>query len=198
MGYYTKFMYLVIILLLWVGGVKLLHLNNDIKAMSTELGIIRNENEKLVKLVDDQKVRIESLEKEKKSLQQESNYLKDKVKTSSNRVVTKDLTSRGFSTINPTFYVIATAYTPNCKGCTGITKTGVNVRKTKKKIIAVDPRVIPLKSKVELIVDGKSWGYYYAEDIGGKIKGYRIDVLMRSYTQAKNFGRKKVKVRVIK
>jgi len=167
------------------------------KKMSTELRIMKEKNEEVEKQLQIKVKELEGLKKENDSLVRSNNYLKEKVKESiSNK--SKQLSSRGFSTINPTFYVIATAYTPRCDGCTGITKTGVNVHKTNKKIIAVDPRVIPLKSKVELIVDGKSWGYYHAEDTGGKIKGYRIDVLMKSYKQAIEFGRKKVKVRVIR
>lgn len=91
----------------------------------------------------------------------------------------------------------ATAYVATCSGCTGITKGGTDVRKWNNwKIIAVDPSVIPLKSKVELIVGGKSWGEYLADDIGGDIKGNRIDILMRTNAECIKFGRKGVTVRV--
>ncbi|MBD8498887.1 peptidoglycan DD-metalloendopeptidase family protein [Paenibacillus arenosi] len=95
------------------------------------------------------------------------------------------------------YHVEATAYTATCKGCTGITKGGTDVRKWEGwKIIAVDPSLIPLKSKVELIVEGVSWGIYDADDIGGDIKGNRIDILMETTQKAYTFGRKDVVIRV--
>ncbi|WP_018884225.1 peptidoglycan DD-metalloendopeptidase family protein [Paenibacillus massiliensis] len=91
----------------------------------------------------------------------------------------------------------ATAYVATCPGCIGITRGGTDVRTWKDwKIIAVDPSVIPLKSRVELIVDGVSWGEYLADDTGGDIKGNRLDILMETKAKALNFGRKNVLVRV--
>lgn len=95
------------------------------------------------------------------------------------------------------FQVEATAYVATCPGCIGITRGGTDVRKWKNwKIIAVDPSVIPLKSTVELIVDGVSWGDYLADDTGGDIKGNRIDILMETTSKALQFGRRDVVVRV--
>jgi len=70
------------------------------------------------------------------------------------------------------------------------TYTGVRPRRG---IVAVDPRVIPLHSK--LYVEG--YGYGQAEDIGGAIKGQRIDVFIPSLHEARKWGRKKVKVYVL-
>lgn len=94
----------------------------------------------------------------------------------------------------------ATAYVADCPGCTGITKTGLDVRDRTKdhRVIAVDPSVIPLYSTVEVkTIDGVS-GVYRALDIGGAIKGRRIDILMNKYEDAINFGRRKVQVRVLR
>ncbi|MFF2889457.1 peptidoglycan DD-metalloendopeptidase family protein [Paenibacillus sp. NPDC057967] len=91
----------------------------------------------------------------------------------------------------------ATAYVATCTGCIGITKGGTDVRSWKDwRIIAVDPSIIPLKSKVELIVNGVSWGEYLADDTGGDIKGKRIDILMETVSKCKEFGRQQVEVRV--
>ncbi|XOS93677.1 3D domain-containing protein [Brevibacillus laterosporus] len=73
--------------------------------------------------------------------------------------------------------------------------TDVSVWKNDK-IIAVDPSIIPLKSKVEVIVDGVSWGEYLADDTGGAIKGNKIDILMENDQKCRAFGRKQVLVRV--
>jgi 3D (Asp-Asp-Asp) domain-containing protein/LysM repeat protein len=90
--------------------------------------------------------------------------------------------------------VEATAYTANCTGCSGITKTGVNLKANPNaKVIAVDPTVIPLGSKV--YVEG--YGYATAEDIGGAIKGNRIDVFIPTQSGALQWGRKQVKVTIL-
>nr|WP_202128594.1 peptidoglycan DD-metalloendopeptidase family protein [Paenibacillus dendrobii] len=95
------------------------------------------------------------------------------------------------------FHVEATAYIAACPGCIGITRGGTDVRVWKNwKIIAVDPSVIPLKSTVELIVDGVSWGDYLADDTGGDIKGDRVDILMETNAKALKFGRRDIVVRV--
>ncbi|PLT27654.1 LysM peptidoglycan-binding and 3D domain-containing protein [Peribacillus deserti] len=91
--------------------------------------------------------------------------------------------------------VQATAYTADCEGCSGITATGVNIKDNPNaKVIAVDPQVIPLGSKV--YVEG--YGYATAEDTGGAIKGNRIDVFIPNEQNALNWGSKTVKVTVIK
>lgn len=95
----------------------------------------------------------------------------------------------------------ATAYTADCRGCIGITKTGIDVRHTTeysgRTVIAVDPEVIPLGSTVEVrladgtIIEGT------AQDTGGAIKGAKIDVLHETYDSAIEFGRQAVDVRIV-
>lgn len=90
--------------------------------------------------------------------------------------------------------VTATAYTASCKGCSGITKTGINIKANPhKKVIAVDPKIIPLGSKV--YVEG--YGPAIAGDIGGAIKGKRIDIFIPSKKAAIRFGVKKLNVTII-
>lgn len=94
--------------------------------------------------------------------------------------------------------VIATAYTAFCStGCTGKTKTGYDVSNTSyyngKRIIAVDPEIIPLYSLVQVSYEGNSF-QAYAIDTGGDIKNNRIDILMDSEQEANAFGRKNVRV----
>lgn len=92
------------------------------------------------------------------------------------------------------FYVEATAYGPDCVGCSGITATGINVgANPNMKLIAVDPNVIPLGSKVWV----EGYGYAIAGDTGGDIKGNRIDVLYPSEAAAYSWGRRTVKIRVL-
>ncbi|MGG1572728.1 ubiquitin-like domain-containing protein [Fictibacillus sp. NRS-1165] len=92
-------------------------------------------------------------------------------------------------------YVTSTAYTANCAGCSGKTRTGLNLHANPNaKVIAVDPSVIPLGSKV--YVEG--YGYAIASDTGGAINGNRIDVFFSSQSQATKWGRKTVRIKIIK
>ncbi|WP_121616600.1 G5 and 3D domain-containing protein [Virgibacillus halodenitrificans] len=92
------------------------------------------------------------------------------------------------------FYVNATAYSANCNGCSGITATGINlISNPNVKVIAVDPSIIPLGTKVWV----EGYGYATAADTGGAIKGNRIDIFMPSKSQANNYGVKKVKIRIL-
>lgn len=65
--------------------------------------------------------------------------------------------------------VWATKYDANCIGCTGRTFSGTEV---KKGVCATDPKVIPLGTN--FYVEG--YGLCRAEDIGGAIKGNKIDL----------------------
>lgn len=84
----------------------------------------------------------------------------------------------------------ATAYTHTGNK----TRTGVW---PKKGIISVDPKVIPLYTKVyiEFPSGWSHWnGYYQAMDTGGAIKGNKIDVFVDDEATARNFGRRSVKI----
>jgi 3D (Asp-Asp-Asp) domain-containing protein/LysM repeat protein len=90
--------------------------------------------------------------------------------------------------------VKATAYTASCEGCSGTTATGVDLNANPDaKVIAVDPTVIPLGSKV--YVEG--YGEAIAADTGGAIKGNRIDVFIPSEQDAINWGNKQVNITII-
>ncbi|HLS35642.1 MAG TPA: ubiquitin-like domain-containing protein [Bacillota bacterium] len=93
-----------------------------------------------------------------------------------------------------TYRMSATAYTADCAGCSGVTSTGINLKKNRNaKVIAVDPSIIPLGSKVWV----EGYGYAIAGDTGGSIKGNRIDVHVPSQSAAYRFGRKTVKVVIV-
>ena len=63
----------------------------------------------------------------------------------------------------------------------------------KKGIVSVDPKLIPLGTK--LYIEG--YGYAVADDVGGAIKGHRIDLAYDSRSEALQFGRQTVKVYVL-
>ncbi len=82
---------------------------------------------------------------------------------------------------------VATAYCLR-----GKTAMGHSVRHG---IIAADPRVLRLGSKIYVNGGGYS-GSYLVSDTGGKIKGKRLDIWMASCTEARRFGRRTVTVHV--
>ena len=63
-------------------------------------------------------------------------------------------------------------------------------------MIAADPRVLPLGTVVHIRA-GKYTGTYTVKDTGGRIKGRHVDVYVPSYREAKAFGRRPVKIKVI-
>lgn len=112
----------------------------------------------------------------------------------STATTSKSATSTAKPVVKKEFIMQSTAYTAFCKGCSGITKTGINLKKNPQaKVIAVDPKVIPLGTKV--YVEG--YGEAIAGDIGGAIKGNRIDVFVPNHGRALQWGRKTVKVQIL-
>ena len=116
---------------------------------------------------------------------------KDQIVVSSQR---PELASRGGTRVR-TLRMLATAYDPGPRSC-GPRATGhcANGMKAQKGVVAVDPRVIPLGTK--LYVEG--YGHCIAADTGGAIKGNKIDLCYNTYGEAIRFGRKYVTVHVLK
>ena len=83
---------------------------------------------------------------------------------------------------------VATAYSLRGKTASGMYVT--------QGIIAADPRVLPLGSRVRLEA-GRWSGEYLVADTGGKIKGRRIDIWTPSGREAMRFGRRKVKLTIL-
>ncbi len=78
----------------------------------------------------------------------------------------------------------------------GLTRSGTKVRPG---VVAVDPKVIPLGTKLYIeSTDGtSSYGYASAEDTGSAIKGNKIDLFFENRSDALRFGRRTVKVYVL-
>lgn len=77
--------------------------------------------------------------------------------------------------------MIATAYTRYDEGCTDYTYNGTYLRRG---LVAVDPNIIPLGTR--LYIPG--YGEALADDIGGAIQGNRIDLAMDTLDEAFDWG----------
>lgn len=108
------------------------------------------------------------------------------------RVGTRDTiqTSRGTMRFRSIQWMEATAYTPTDGSSHGITASGIAARRG---VVAVDPRVIPLGTRVYI----PGYGFALAADTGGDIIGDRIDLCVESHSEAWTFGRQMVKVYII-
>ncbi|WP_318183949.1 3D domain-containing protein [Metabacillus idriensis] len=91
------------------------------------------------------------------------------------------------------FYVSATAYSHE-DTASDFTATGINIKENPNiKLIAVDPKIIPLGKKVWV----EGYGVAIAGDTGGAIINHKIDVLMPNSAEAKKWGRKTVKIEIL-
>lgn len=98
--------------------------------------------------------------------------------------------SRSYDRVREVITMEATAYLPTDGGGDGITATGIRARHG---VVAVDPNVIPLGTRVYI----PGYGEAIAADIGGDIVGNRIDVVLEDYGSAMQFGRRTVDVYIL-
>jgi len=165
--------------------------------------------------VREHKAEIDELKTENKRLKKEVEWLEGERKTSrsihgnrARRGNPGDVNGRNSNDNTDTSHargikVEATFYSAFCDtGCIGITKTGLDVRNTiytpeGLRVIAVDPTVIKLGSKVRVTLANGDSFEAKAEDTGGDIKGARIDVLVSDEATAYKLGRQAAKVEVI-
>lgn len=63
--------------------------------------------------------------------------------------------------------------------------------------VAADPAILPLGSRIRVIGAGKHSGEYEVTDTGSKIKGKQIDIFLRTEDEARQFGKKIVKVKIL-
>jgi rare lipoprotein A len=64
-------------------------------------------------------------------------------------------------------------------------------------IVAADPAILPLGSRIRITGAGVYNGVYTVTDTGGKIIGHRIDLYVHSAARARQFGKKMVRVQVL-
>lgn len=164
---------------------------------------LSNKTDELSKTIGEKDIIIEELSNKKDKLEEQINTLKTKKTTS--KPTRSGLTSSNFT---------ATAYDLSVASCGkskshpqyGITRSGYNLSghsRSSAMTIAVDPKVIPMGSKVKVEFPNPYEhfnGTYIARDTGSAIKGNIIDIFMGedvSNKEVMNFGRRKVKVTIL-
>lgn len=176
--------------------------NNRLKDYSK---LIEKRNQDILKDLNKYEKELDKLNREKLNLENELE--KHKKLNSRNKPL-------GKSSNNPkTTNFKATAYDLSYESCGkrptdkgyGLTSTGLNLRglsRTQAMVVAVDPKIIPLGSKVKLTFKepySHYNGVYRAEDTGGAIKGNIVDVYVgtNEYKEMKNFGRQDILLEII-
>jgi 3D (Asp-Asp-Asp) domain-containing protein len=112
-----------------------------------------------------------------------------RVNPSESKMIARPFDSPSMELLGPLKSFQATAY-----ALRGQTASGDYVRRG---VIAADPRVIPLGSVVQISTPGYS-GIYTVQDTGRLIKGDIVDLWMGSYREARVFGRRQIKLQVLK
>jgi rare lipoprotein A len=65
-------------------------------------------------------------------------------------------------------------------------------------IVAADPAILPLGSRIRITAAGVYNGIYTVTDTGAKINGRHVDLYLPSDAEAKQFGKKVVLVRILR
>ena len=173
----------------------------------TEIRLDKESYDRILRKSEENKKQLEATQKdqqdEQKKLEatlQKNNTLLEKVKgqRSSVQKTLSDIRTR-IAEIQPQgislageWTVVATAYYAGGGGLNGdgITATGLRARKG---IVAVDPRVIPIGTKLYI----QGYGEALAADTGGWIKGDRVDLCFDTLDECYRYGRRKIYVYLV-
>jgi 3D (Asp-Asp-Asp) domain-containing protein len=83
----------------------------------------------------------------------------------------------------------ATAYSVEGRTATG--------RTAKPGVVAADPKILPLGSRIRVSGAGQYSGVYTVADTGRAIKGHEIDIYVADHKAARRFGRRPVDVELV-
>lgn len=106
-------------------------------------------------------------------------------KTTQRPVKVYDLAQAPKMLMRATGYYVGEKYVPS-----DTTKLGIKLRRG---LVAVDPKVIPLRTRLYV----KGYGYAYAADTGSAIKGNRIDLAVKDKYEEAKFNRHNVPVYIL-
>jgi len=146
---------------------------------------MKEEKEKLEKDIAGNQVLLDQLKGEEKEVQDILSAIKSRIAA----IQPAGMTLVGEWSLTATAYYAFGSGGNDING-NGITATGLRARKG---IVAVDPRIIPLGTK--LYIPG--YGEALAADTGGWIKNDRIDLCFESLEECFRFGRRKIRVYLV-
>lgn len=173
---------------------QLVNQNKELKDLSNQVDSL---NQQLGKQKTDNQNATESFQVEKDSLQAKINELEQELafKRANEGKAIAASTLPSTEPQGRKVTVEATGYIATCsEGCTGVTATGYNLAAhPSAKVIAVDPNVIPLGTKVYV----PGYGYAVAADTGGGINGHEIDVHFPSTHDAVQWGRRTIEITIV-
>ncbi len=155
------------------------------KEIENMRNIIVEEEKMLLKSIEENKMLLEKVKGEKQEVQNLLAEIKKRIA----KVQPPGLTLVG------EWDMVATAYYAFGRGGNDINGNGITAigLRARKGIVAVDPRVVPLGTK--LYVPG--YGEALAADTGGWIKGNRVDLCFESFEECYGWGRRKIKVYLV-
>ncbi|WP_445506055.1 3D domain-containing protein [Niallia sp. 03190] len=158
------------------------------KTISNEVNLAKKEKEAIQLEINQQQDDLKKEQQEAKTNKKTFTQQKQTIKKAAAVSNTKKDNESGEE-----IYVTATAYSHESVS-SEFTAVGINIKKNPNmKLIAVDPSVIPLGTKVWV----EGYGEAIAGDTGGAINGHKIDVLMPSNSKARSWGRQTVKVVIL-
>ena len=109
-------------------------------------------------------------------------------------VGTTGTAASGAGTVVPTGRLRAFSVTAYCTG--KVTQSGARVRPG---MAAADPRVLPVGSTIRVDGQGKAYdGIYTVTDTGREIRGRELDLYIDNCPEAEQFGRRSMRVAVIR
>lgn len=147
---------------------------------------------------------LEKLKKEQKNIKKKQDSLKNEVKEiRTSKEKQKAVTSRGSSPVSSRqtstsngqwMWANASAYCA-CVQCCGKTNAvTASGKKAKANHTIAAPSIYKFGTQIEI----EGMGIYTVEDRGGAITGNKIDIFFNSHSEALKFGRRQLKIRVIK
>ena len=192
---------LVVVIKGHFNNVKYLQEHNN--SLKNSITLVEGTNDALEKKSEEQRVKIEEVEKELVVKDGEIDSLKklqdkikqDKIRRDHNNLV---VSSRGGSTssVGGNWITMqASAYTNAPSENGGYTTTAMGDPLVFG-MVAVDPNFLPLGTRIN--IEGYGNTVFKCSDTGGAIKGSRIDILLNSKSEAMQFGRRSIRVKIIK
>ncbi|MDQ3798778.1 MAG: 3D domain-containing protein [Acidobacteriota bacterium] len=155
--------------------VSLFYLQPQVEAVTTSIS---------ADLSNSQQVLLEQQEKQDKKSVTKSTVAENESQTTNNKTEEKtaNSTSKNVGGFSATAYCLR-----------GRTASGGSVRKG---IVAADPRVLPLGTRIYVNAGGYS-GNYIVADTGGAVRGRKLDIWVPNCSEAMRFGRRTVSVNIL-